>query len=961
MPKQTLKKKSKAKKVEQTRTLPFGWNTTDEDEARRRRIRAETEPMKIIKFNHEIDYFDDYNVLSGSGKEYLVEVRSLALRINSCLCTDYDTNALGTCKHIEKVVLALKKKGKRKFEKAAKKGSSRIEIYVNPADDKIKILWPYGQDTNNKIYKLLNGFFFTDGTLIADDKTSIPVIRNLIKEEGDYTKNIRLSRRISSVIEINNDFSVKERAKELFLQDAELGKSSLDMMKLPLYDYQKQGMLHLAFMERAILADEMGLGKTVQAVAACELLKRQRNIRKVLVILPTSLKSEWEEQIAKFSNLSFITVYGNSKLRLHQYQQDSFFYLVNYEQTLRDYDYIQRFIAPDVIVLDEAQRIKNWQTKTAITIKNLYSTYAFVLTGTPIENRIDDIYSIMQFLNPRFFGSLFRFNREFYILDEKGKPIGYKNLDILHKKIKPVLLRRLKSDVEDQLPERTVNNYFVAMSQEQNDRYADYEQIVIRLAATAQKRPLTKDEFKSLQQSLASMRMLCDTPYILDESCRICPKLGELETILEELFQDKGTKVIIFSEWVRMLGLIAELLQHMKVKFAWHTGEVDQRKRREEINRFKNDEQCRVFLSTDSGSLGLNLQVANVVINVDLPWNPAKLEQRIARAWRKHQTKTVQIINLISQDTIEHRMIGLLDHKKSLADVALDSGKISEIMMPLGRASFMNNLNSIIGPIIAVNQPDNIKDKTKEEYIITQCRDEIVARFKPRLYKIDFYRNANGRQIILVVIDGDIAHPQQQIRNIMNRIEQDNNVELEVIDRVTYEMLQNLSSRGVLRLNQENAQNLYQSDYCITSDQDSEAEKKRLQEAREIFQKTDRKQNMASILIENGFYDESIAPLQQILELSLKSLAIFLGYEVENDQNVSLEVLKKIISDMKLPEDTDNLAKTLQNLSNEPDKLIDQETATNLLVSVQTIHTIIKELLDKSAADLRSELLNCLK
>ncbi|CAN0591125.1 unnamed protein product, partial [Ectocarpus sp. 12 AP-2014] len=368
------------------------------------------------------NYFGNYEVLSGSSREYIVEIRSLSDRINSCSCTDYEISGLGTCKHIEKVQLVLKKKGKRKFAKAAEEGSDKIEIYVNPQDGKIKIFCPNVQDTNDEIYKLVNNFFSADGTLIADAKTTIPVIKKLIGNIAESEKKIRLSGRIDAFLENTDDFADKQRAKELFLQDVQLGKTSLDIMKLPLYDYQKTGMLHLAFTERAILADEMGLGKTLQAVAACELLRRIRNIRKVLVISPTSLKSEWEEQIAKFSDLPVTIVYGNEKLRLHQYQKNSFFYLVNYEQVLRDHEHIQRIITPDVTILDEAQRIKNWQTQTAITIKNMYSPYAFVLTGTPIENRIDDIYSIMQFLNPKFFGSLFRFNREYYRLDEKGKP-----------------------------------------------------------------------------------------------------------------------------------------------------------------------------------------------------------------------------------------------------------------------------------------------------------------------------------------------------------------------------------------------------------------------------------------------------------------------------------------------------------------------------------------------------------
>ena len=232
----------------------------------------------------------------------------------------------------------------------------------------------------------------------------------------------------------------------------EQGKRSLDLFQIPLYPYQQQGMLHLVFTERALLADEMGLGKTVQAIAACELLRRLREIRSVLVIAPASLKAEWAEQINKFTGLTSLIIHGPRAARLKQYRQPAFFYLTNYEQILADRQDIQEIIAPDVIILDEAQRIKNWQTKTADAVKRLHSRYAFVLTGTPLENRIDEIYSIVQFLDPQLLGPLFRFNREFYDLDQRGRPVGYKNLDELHRRLQPVMLRRRKEEVEGDLP-----------------------------------------------------------------------------------------------------------------------------------------------------------------------------------------------------------------------------------------------------------------------------------------------------------------------------------------------------------------------------------------------------------------------------------------------------------------------------------------------------------------------------
>ena len=200
------------------------------------------------------------------------------------------------------------------------------------------------------------------------------------------------------------------------------------------------------------------------------------------------------------------------------------------------------------------------------------SLYAFVLTGTPLENRIDELYSIVQYLDPELLGPLFRFNRDFYELDERGRPVDYKNLAELRQRVAPIMLRRRKADVEAELPGRTVSNFFVPMADEQRARYTDYELRVARLLAQAKKRPLTPDEFELLQQWLACMRMICDTPAILDPKCRICPKLEELERVLGELLEEPDRKVIVFSEWARMLEMVRELAREMAIETAWHAG-----------------------------------------------------------------------------------------------------------------------------------------------------------------------------------------------------------------------------------------------------------------------------------------------------------------------------------------------------------------------------------------------------
>ena len=266
----------------------------------------------------------------------------------------------------------------------------------------------------------------------------------------------------------------------------------LELLRHPLLPYQREGMIHLAFGERALLADDMGLGKTVQAIAACEFLARRKGIARVLVVCPASLKAEWEEQIARFTDRPAQSVFGPRAARHAAYRAPPFFTIVNYEQVVSDAKSINEVLSPDVVVLDEAQRIKNWHTKTAREVKSLRSPYAFVLTGTPVENRIDELYSIVQYLDPELVGPLFRFNRDFYELDERGRPIDYRNLDELRRRIQPILLRRRKSDVETELPGRSVKTFFVPMVEEQRLRYEDYHFDARKLASIAKKRPLTR-------------------------------------------------------------------------------------------------------------------------------------------------------------------------------------------------------------------------------------------------------------------------------------------------------------------------------------------------------------------------------------------------------------------------------------------------------------------------------------
>jgi hypothetical protein len=507
---------------------------------------------------------------------------------------------------------------------------------------------------------------------------------------------------------------------------------------------------------------------------------------------------------------------------------------------------INEILHPDVVVLDEAQRIKNWQIKTARRVKSLRSPFAFVLTGTPVENRIDELYSIVQYLDPELVGPLFRFNRDFYELDERGRPVDYKNLAELRRRLQPVMLRRRKSDVESELPGRTVKTYFVPMAEEQALRYADYSKQAASLLAQARRRPLTPKEFERLQMLLACMRMICDTPAILDPTCRVSPKLEELEGILSDLLEEPGRKIIVFSEWERMLEMVRELAAELGEEVAWHTGSVPQQRRRAEIVRFKQDPACRLFLSTDSGSVGLNLQVASAVVNVDLPWNPAKLEQRIARAWRKNQTRSVSVVNLVCEGSIEHQILHLLGHKQALADGVLDGqGDLGALKMPSGRAAMIERMEAMMQTQASVAP----RILSPEEAVA----EELRRRHGERALLIEARTGGDGRVGLLVVLDldGEALAAEAKWHEARREV----GPAVEVIDRPAWLAMRRLAASGMITLAEGSSRVLHQlPDFAAAADPSYDPEKRSI----ELRSEAERSLGMARVLAAGGFPEEAL-------------------------------------------------------------------------------------------------------
>ncbi len=868
---------AKASKPNQTFKLPpvHDWRTTDTDEINKRRQRAREETFAITNTDPQHPIFSNFRVKSASGLTYSVEIRSLSDRQSVCDCVDFRTNGLGFCKHVEAVTLYLQDRHRKLFKSARETGTNRIEVTVDPVAD---TLWV--RDNLAELPRSLAGWFDAQGRLRGHSpQDTLEALRRL--QSSDLPR-LRLSQEIEPWLEQHSRADERRRLRHEYELKVQQGEWPVQETTVPLFPYQREGMLHLAFTERALLADEMGLGKTIQAIAACALLHRLGQARRVLVVTPASLKTEWEEQIRRFTTLDYQLVFGGKVRRLKAYDSGSatpFFTIVNYEQMVADALEVNTRLAPDIVVLDEAQRIKNWGTKTAQAVKRLHSRHAFVLTGTPIENRIDELHSLMDFPNPAVLGPLFRFNRDFYELDERGRPVGCRNLDVLNQRIKPFMLRRRKAEVETELPERTDQNHFVPLHELQKQNYSAHEQQVLRLVNAAMRRPLTQPEQEKLQRELAMMRMICDTNYILDEDDRTCPKLAELEKILDDCVANDA-KVIVFSEWERMLMLVRDLCERRKLGYAWHTGSVPQQRRRAEINAFKEDPQCRVFLSTDSGATGLNLQVASVVINCDLPWNPAKLEQRIARAWRKHQTKPVTVINLISENTIEHRMLDTLALKQSVAASVLDKpGEVKEIKLRSGRQAMVERLQQLVTSVRpAAGSPPPVAKAPLPADRALAFTQLAADRINGALVRCEErYPLSGPHSVLLVVVDREAANWREKLAALHADLFGPGTtdplapVQLEVIDRATDEAIQRLTAAGLLAKTTRAQRPLFPLEdaagaAALTAEETARAKLHREQAARKL--------KLARVLGEGGFGEEARPALLESLRTYAAALAV---------------------------------------------------------------------------------------
>ena len=652
-----------------------------------------------IENQGEHPVYSDFQVYNPASKStYKVAIRSSPKDMdegennNFCACYDFKTNQLGTCKHLEATLRKLWRNTRLRKHFKEKPERPYTSVYLNYIGER-KVMIRVGTDQQEAMQRLAERFFDEDNELKSNAFATFDQFLEKARalDSGFRCYDDALAFVLGEREQARRQQLLKKRIKNMKDPYFET------LLKTDLFPYQREGVYFAVQAGRSLIADEMGLGKTIQAIAVAEMLKKEFSINRVLIVCPTSLKYQWKSEIEKFTDSTAHVVEGGPLARPAQYYDPEHFYkIISYQTVGNDLDVINES-EPDLVILDEAQRIKNWQTKTSQNIKKLQSDYALVLTGTPLENKLEELYSIIQFINPFLLGSLFNFLQRYQVTDETGKVTGYQHLNEVSKILKGVMLRRTKKKVMRQLPLRQDKNLFVPMTEQQRTVHDDYSEMVAKLVLKWRRMGfLPEKDRQRLMIGLNMMRMVCNSTYIIDQKTRHDTKIDELFNILDKIVDAEGEKVVVFSQWERMTRLVAQGLEERGVGFQYLHGGVPSAQRKDLFTNFNKDPDCRVFLSTDAGGVGLNLQAASWMVNLDIPWNPAVLEQRIARIYRMGQRKRVSIINLVSTGTIEHRMLDVLRFKSGLAEGVLDQGEDAIFMGEDRFKQFMNSVENVV-------------------------------------------------------------------------------------------------------------------------------------------------------------------------------------------------------------------------------------------------------------------------
>ncbi len=468
---------------------------------------------------------------------------------------------------------------------------------------------------------------------------------------------------------------IRERAKAFAIPKARIAPVVAKGLQASLRPYQETGVAWLQHLREhgagGVLADDMGLGKTLQTIAhLCIEHASGRQDIPMLVIAPTSLVTNWQRELAKFApHLRMTVLHGKDREKRRESVAGSDIVLTTYPVLVRDEEY---FAAQEYhyVILDEAQTIKNKRSRAHQSAELITSRHRLCLTGTPIENSLDELFSLFDFLMPGLLGDELSFRHFYRFPIELQRDEG--RLAMLRDQVGPYILRRMKQDVAKELPPKTEIVRPVELRGKQRELYES-----IRVAAHADVRSAIRKHGVAastlpILDALMKLRQLCCDPRLCrSEAARFVRESAKYElcfSLLEQLRRD-GHRVLVFSQFTSMLALIAQGLSDKKIRYVTLTGQTQNRQK--PVDDFESGRADVFLISLKAGGTGLNLTSADTVIHYDPWWNPAAQDQATDRAYRIGQRKPVFVYNLVAAGSVEERMLGLQQKKRELAQSVL--------------------------------------------------------------------------------------------------------------------------------------------------------------------------------------------------------------------------------------------------------------------------------------------------
>jgi len=590
--------------------------------------------------------------------------------------------------------------GLRNFRFSSHKPVTNLQISsgIDWFDAQIEVL--YGdqrvsiKDIKQALANKQNYVQLADGSLGLLPEEWLRKYSLLFKIGEEKDKGLKLSKYNFSVIDELYEFiddeaiviELEQKRKKL-LQFDEIRNISLPHnVNAILRPYQESGFQWLNYLDEVkwggILADDMGLGKTIQALTFVQHYKNKHNDQCLaLVVCPTTLIYNWENEIRKFTPTMTYHIHHGPARQKDPEELQKFDILITTYGTLRSDVQLLMKMEFDYVILDESQAIKNPQSKVTKAAQLLHTKNRLALSGTPMQNNTFDIYAQMNFLNPGMLGSVDFFRNEFATPIDKFQDEERK--DHLRKLIYPFILRRTKEQVAKELPEKIETVIFCEMDAEQRHIYDAYRNTYrSKILGVIEDQGMERSQLTILQ-GLMKLRQICDSPAILNEAEQYPNHSVKLHELTREISENiSNHKVLVFSQFLGMLGLIKERLQHLKIPFEYFDGSTSTTERERAIQNFQHNDACRVFLiSLKAGGVGLNLTAADYVYIVDPWWNPAVEQQAIDRTHRIGQTKNIFAYRMICKDTVEEKILQLQERKKSLVKdiIADDTGFIKKL------------------------------------------------------------------------------------------------------------------------------------------------------------------------------------------------------------------------------------------------------------------------------------------